>query len=241
MWQSTVVVLAFAVTASAQVSDHLQCYKVKDPAARRTYTATLDGLVIQPGCVVKVPAELVCTDAEKSNVSPTPPGAPPGPSPRTYGCYKLQCPRVTLPPVALNDQFGSRVVQPNRSRLLCAPATPVSTTTSTTLPPPCTTDAECASDPAGERCLGGRCGCFQAGDCPAGRACLLAGINTCVTSCNQPNLTPCNGGCCDAAVNGTCVGGMADDACGANGQTCQDCTAAGATCAGGLGCALPSS
>jgi hypothetical protein len=133
MWLSIVTALALATTASA-VPDHLQCYKVKDPAERRSYTATLDGLIMQAGCVVKVPAVLVCTDAEKSNVSPTPPGAPAGPNVRTYGCYKLKCAKAALPPVALNDQFGNRVVEPRLSKLLCAPAAPVSTTTSTSTP-----------------------------------------------------------------------------------------------------------
>jgi hypothetical protein len=233
-----VVALALATTAAAQVPDHLQCYKVKDPAARRTYTATLDGLLVQQGCVVKVPAVMVCTDAEKTNVSPTPPGAPPGPTPRTYGCYKLKCARDALPPVALNDQFGSRVVQPMASRLLCAPATPVSTTTSTTMIPQCTSGADCTSNSAGNQCVDGHCGCTAASHCVpggpggGGRACLLAGIFLCVTECNTPNVTPCNGGCCSAALNGTCVGGTDDDACGVNGLTCQDCTASALVCSG---------
>lgn len=44
--------LGFTASAEAQVLDHLQCFKVKDPAAK-----------------------LLCVDTRKDNVRPTPPGA----------------------------------------------------------------------------------------------------------------------------------------------------------------------
>ena len=58
----------------AQVPDHLNCYKIKDPQAKATYTADLGGLVAEPGCTIKVPAKLACVPATKTNVAPTPPG-----------------------------------------------------------------------------------------------------------------------------------------------------------------------
>jgi hypothetical protein len=64
----------------------------------------------------------------------------------------------------------------------------------------------------------------MASDCPVERACLLAGINVCVTECNTPNVTLCNGGCCSAATNGTCVSGFFDNQCGIGGGTCQSCS-----------------
>ena len=83
---------------------------------------------------------------------------------------------------------------------------------------------------------GYHCGCTSQGDCPAGRACLLAGIALCTTSCNQPNETPCNGGCCSGdpfSGGGTCQPGTEDTACGNTGGTCVDCTSSGATCMSG--------
>src|SRR5262249_30011816 len=56
---------------------NLKCYKVKESAAQKvTYTADLGGLAPEPGCQVKTPAKLLCVETTKSNVSPTPPGAP---------------------------------------------------------------------------------------------------------------------------------------------------------------------
>ena len=50
---AVLVVLVSVVGARAQ-SDHLQCFKVKDPQTRATCTANIDGLVLETGCVVKV-------------------------------------------------------------------------------------------------------------------------------------------------------------------------------------------
>jgi len=90
-----------------------------------------------------------------------------------------------------------------------------------------------ATNQSGSACVSGHCGCTSAGDCPAGRACLLAGIYICTTECNRPNDTPCSGGCCSAAQNGTCQPGTADTACGNTGGTCVDCTSSLASCVNG--------
>ena len=65
--------------------------------------------------------------------------------PNVFGCYKIKCPKATLPVIPLNDQFGTRDVTPRAPRLLCAPAAPLpptttttSTTTGTTSCPPAT-------------------------------------------------------------------------------------------------------
>src|SRR5437870_113918 len=139
-----VVCLTAAGAVSAQVADHLKCYKIKDPASRAKYTADLAGLVAEPGCIVHVPATLACVPATKSNVIPTPPGGgATGTPPNAFGCYKIKCPKATLPAFQLNDQFGSRPVTPKMPSLLCAPVAPPSTTTTTTITttttlPPCT-------------------------------------------------------------------------------------------------------
>ena len=48
------VCLISASWAPAQTppSDHLECYKIRDPLAKATYTADLAGLVSEPGCVI---------------------------------------------------------------------------------------------------------------------------------------------------------------------------------------------
>src|SRR5262245_6655461 len=108
------LLIMFALAASdafAQaVADHLECYKAKDPQQKATYTADVAGLVLEPGCLVKVPAKLTCVPATKTNVVPTPPGgsARIGGVANGFNCYVVKCPKVTLPTVSTGDQFGTR-------------------------------------------------------------------------------------------------------------------------------------
>jgi len=125
--------LATAPAIAQPVPDHLKCYKVKDSAGKQTYTADLTGLTAEPGCTIKVPAVELCVEAVKANVTPAPPGG--GPAPTAAGnfvCYKLKCPKGTLAPVMVNDQFGSRMVTPTAPKVLCAPEGVAGTTTTTT-------------------------------------------------------------------------------------------------------------
>jgi len=68
------------VLGHAQVPDHLKCYAIKDSLLSgvrnpvKSYTADLDGLAPEPGCVIKMPAKYLCVDTTKANVQPTPPG-----------------------------------------------------------------------------------------------------------------------------------------------------------------------
>ena len=59
---AALAVLLSVAGARAQ-SDHLACYKVKDTEAKARYTADIDGLVLEPGCTVKVPATMACFPA----------------------------------------------------------------------------------------------------------------------------------------------------------------------------------
>jgi len=104
--------------------DHLKCYKVKDSAAKVTYTATVTGLTTETGCQIKVPAQMCCVPAEKSNVTPPPPGGGGTGVPNTFCCYKLKCAKATLSPQSVSDQFGTRSVTPSTAKLLCAPSSP---------------------------------------------------------------------------------------------------------------------
>src|SRR5881628_1615994 len=116
------VVLKLALPAGAQpVGDHLKCYKVRDPQVKAAYSADLGGLVAEPGCTINVPAIMACVPSSKTNVTPEPPGTGGSGTPNAFGCYKIKCPKVTLPAIPLNDQFGTRDVTPSKPRLLCAP------------------------------------------------------------------------------------------------------------------------
>jgi len=106
---------------ASSAPDHLACYKVKDPAAKATYLATVSGLAVQAGCKVRVPAAMACTPASKTNVSPVPPGGGGVGKPNGFTCYKVKCPKAVLSPLPLQDQFGTRSVTPTKTLLLCAP------------------------------------------------------------------------------------------------------------------------
>ena len=123
----------------AQVPDHLKCYKVKESAKRAVYTADLGGLAPEQGCLVKLPGKLLCVETTKTNVSPTPPGAPGGPAAGEFVCYKVKCPKGAPPLVTVTDQFGTHTFTPSAAQLLCAPAQAASPTTTTTTNPGDTT------------------------------------------------------------------------------------------------------
>src|SRR5262249_43819941 len=63
---------------------------------------------------------------------------------------------------------------------------------------------DCTGNAAGSACLGTKCGCNSAADCPTGHACDSA-TKTCTTSCSASS--PCNGGCCNGAT-GQCSAGL---------------------------------
>jgi hypothetical protein len=186
-----------ASSAGAQ-SDHLKCYKVKDPAAKVSYTADLTGLVRETGCVIKVPAVLACVPATKRNVRP--PAGEGGGSTlvSAYGCYKVKCPSATLPALVLNDQFGNRTVTPSAPKLICAPAAPP-------VFPPCSTAAQsCGSCTPAPNAENGLClplcadgcglvcssvvptaGCQADADCPFGQKCLGTVVPECSLGCSN--------------------------------------------------------
>jgi hypothetical protein len=133
-----------ASPASAQLHDHLKCYKVKDAAS---FSATVD---LQPanltfeadaGCTIKVRSREVCFPVEKDLLTTTSPqldihGAD---LTNAYLCYKIRCPETTLPPtLQMSDQFGTHGLSGLRTSTVCTPAIvgtpPVTTTTTSTLP-----------------------------------------------------------------------------------------------------------
>ncbi len=196
-----IATLMLSDPVGAQPTDHLVCYKVKDSQAKATYTADVQGLALQFGCTIKVPAVMACVPAMKMHVTPSPPGGGGTGTPNTFFCYKVKCPKApngtktTLPPLSGRDQFGSRTVTPTSANLLCAPLAGPITTTTTTTPPtcafddtqcmtPCLSDAQC---PSTRLCSQGLCepkltdhrACLTHDDCLSDCCC---GINPFTTT-----------------------------------------------------------
>jgi hypothetical protein len=203
--------VASVTVARAQVPDHLQCFRVKDPQPKVRYTADVGGLSAGPGCLIRVPAKLACVPATKTNVNPAPPGGGPSATATAVLCYAVKCEPSAVPELGLQDQFGSRVLQLRKASLLCAPAGPIPTTTVTTTVTtlPCgttTTIPVCGTTcpgfcPGGQQCVvgtGGECSCVGPsvpcdrnldnnfcglGECPPGMQCGFTSGGTCGHNC----------------------------------------------------------
>src|SRR5262249_42376176 len=134
--------------AAQVVPNHLRCQKVEDTQAKAVYTADLNGLVAEPGCSIKVPGVLSCTETREERVTPQPPGGDDdaGAAGR-FLCYKVKCAQAVSVDIPWHDQFGTRTLTlKKKGDLVCAPGR--------ILGPPasCDTDFEsCGS------CGSGRC------------------------------------------------------------------------------------
>ncbi len=127
--------------ASAQVADHLKCYKVKDLRAQTnihftlTLTPTMPPFTVETGCQVQSAARNVCIPVVKSSVSPPPFPAPAGAPAQVYTCYNMRCPREQNVNFNIQDQIGGSgsllVKRRSGKRQLCVPTAPAATTTTT--------------------------------------------------------------------------------------------------------------
>lgn len=121
--------------------DHLNCYTIRDGLAPRRYTADLTPAENPPftpeaGCTISR-AKMYCIDVRKENVSPAPPGGVLASDARDYVCYQLHCPRLTVSPPLVQDQFGNRrLISIGAARWLCAPALQLAPPTPTPRPTP---------------------------------------------------------------------------------------------------------
>ena len=133
---------------AAQNFDHLKCYRARGDFAPEAHNYTLDVLAEDPrfpveqGCHLRPISREICIDVEKTNVTPTPPGAPAGPGGQAYLCYKIKCPKFTST-ITVTDQFGVHQLRIRKPARLCTPLlggeTPSTTTTTTTEAPTTTT------------------------------------------------------------------------------------------------------
>jgi hypothetical protein len=209
---AVLVAVVSSAAARAQTPDHLQCFTVKDAIRAQAYTADVNGLVPMPGCVVKVPAKVLCVAATKTNVTPPPVGAPEGAPAGRFLCYKTKCAKAALAALTAADQFGTRIVTPGVPKLLCAPLASSSTTTTTTTTSQATTTT-CVSTttsttttlPCSVSCSGQACrnGTTAATCVPDGSGnCVCAGPPPPCQILSSPDLF-CSGGACPAGM--TCT------------------------------------
>ncbi len=127
--------LSFNVSETqAQLFDHLECYRVKDPNkfdALVTLTPEQIPFAVDTACKVKLKAKEMCIPVEKSAVFTDAPGPGVTPSPLTgqplvndFLCYKMKCfkPAIALPPINTADQFSTRQLTKFRAKRICVPA-----------------------------------------------------------------------------------------------------------------------
>ena len=198
-----------ASTAGAQtVFDNMKCYKIRDPQARKYYTADLipklthdfspelgdriiGGSTIK-GCRIRVPAQYFCIEVEPENTHEVVPPYNPaqwtvaGPEPGERLCYKLRCPSVASKNLPIIDSFGTRTIT--------VLGTPSYFCTSVTRQLPQNTACSLAGN--------GQCG----GTCPSGQRCLAITPQDC-------GCVPDAQACASAAV---CQDGL----CGGVWETC---------------------
>jgi hypothetical protein len=126
---SAVALLAVAADrAPAQIPDHLECYKIRDPLALQA-TVTLDSpqFGLDPNCKVGR-AKLFCVPTKKTVIAaaagnvPIVPLSFVGPNAGDRICYKVKCSLPSVPNTLVTDQFGTRVLERPLARMLCTPA-----------------------------------------------------------------------------------------------------------------------
>src|SRR5262249_40844733 len=126
--------IALASSASAQVQDHLQCYKAKDLSLVLKGTVDLNDGLSGPlaGCKVSS-AKMFCMGTAKTNpafstvrtaFTPLQYTGQPVPSDQMRICYKASCPKLD-PPEAdqlVTDQFGQHNLTKLKTSMVCTPA-----------------------------------------------------------------------------------------------------------------------
>ncbi len=121
----TVFLLAAVPALAQSKSDHLTCYKLKDPLkVKGTLDVDAGSLGVAKGCKISK-AQLYCVPADAQNVAL--PGATTVPvdGPRAAGgriCYKVACPKATVAPQDVSDAFGTRTLDKLKTSMVCAPA-----------------------------------------------------------------------------------------------------------------------
>jgi len=210
-----------AAPASAQLHDHLKCYKIKDTS---TSSAAVDlrpldiaNFEVDAGCTLKVRSRQVCFPVNKGLISTTGPHFDVNGQAlaNPYLCYKVRCPSAVLPEsLQMSDQFGTRTLTGFRTSTVCAPAIlgapPVTTTTTNTVPEgtprncvdatPPNCDGTCNDFNGSCQEEAGACVCVYVdvfGPCPR----LGHGVPECWGSCSgQLSCLDIGGGACQCGL-----------------------------------------
>jgi hypothetical protein len=131
---ATALFLALDVPATAQVPDHLQCYKIKDSSIVLKGTLDLEDQLSGPLSPCKISsAKLYCRATVKSNPNVLNITTPISPLPYTGVavadnqdrlCYKVSCPKLDppVPDQLVVDQFGQHQLIKLKTGMLCTPA-----------------------------------------------------------------------------------------------------------------------
>jgi hypothetical protein len=184
-----------ATVATAQVHDHLKCYKVKDaasPPATVNLTPADPMFPSNTGCTVKLKSKQICFPVKLDVV------AGGGQIPvsgedldNPFICYAVKCPTTALPAsVQMSDEFGTRTLTGLRTSTVCAPAVvgvPVTTTLPGT-PVQCadatvpTCDGTCGNPDSA--CIENAGACICQGQEPFSQCGLLAGPPNCYGTCS---------------------------------------------------------
>src|SRR5262249_47258822 len=182
---------------------------------KAVYPADLGGLLPEPGCQVKLPGKLLWVETKKSNVSPTPPGAPGGPAAGQFVCYKVKCPKGAPPVVTVTDQFGTHTFTPSAAQVLCAPAQVLPPTTTTTTNPAATTTTVIGTSTTTSTTLaciptGSTSPCSSNSDCCSGLCNLGGGSHVCLTA---PSTTTTTTSSTTSTTVACCRVGLSHDIC----------------------------
>jgi hypothetical protein len=121
----------WAAPVAAQVPDHLECYKVRDPLRLEAIVdLNSEQFGTETGCKL-TRTSLFCVPGTKAVLSAEDrkTGAPITPlsfwapaQPGDVVCYKARCPRPFPEDQQITDQFGTRTLERLKPSLLCTPA-----------------------------------------------------------------------------------------------------------------------
>jgi hypothetical protein len=186
-------VAPIGVALAQPVSDHLDCYRVKDPAGRKRFSVTLTNAGGTQTCTATTPAAFGCLASQVTAIAPPAPGT--GPSAGAafdFLCYRVKCPKGPRSSAETTDELGgSRVVVYRNALHVCMPASrapaPVGTSTTTTT---LAGAGQCEFDQHERRCTGT---CGDGGHCSA-----VASGGDCecrTTACGDADAPECNGFC----------------------------------------------
>ena len=124
---AVLLLLAGAGPARSQTNDYMKCYRVSDLGGA---AAVIDLKTAQlgqdAGCMLKAKSRELCVPAASDVVGPVAEGA--GITGENLVserlCYRIKCPKRSLPQVRVDDRFGTRLVVLGQPKRFCTSVTP---------------------------------------------------------------------------------------------------------------------